>query len=121
MEMRFLAKFLNELLQFMEEKHVNFKCSMCGMCCRNIHYWKKNLHLIRKLLNDNTIDFPYKDVNGVCEMLSDNKCSIYESRPIVCNTEKMYKLLHQVTGMEVSEFLKYQTISCTKNRLGLRE
>ena len=41
--------------------------------------------------------------------------------PIVCNTEKMYKLLHQVTGMEVSEFLKYQTISCTKNRLGLRE
>lgn len=105
----------------MEEKLVNFKCRMCGMCCHNIHYWKKNLSLLRILLNDDTIDFPYKDTKGVCEMLSDNKCSIYESRPIVCNTEKMYKLLHQVTGMEKSDFLKYQTISCIKNRFGSRE
>jgi hypothetical protein len=76
---------------------------------------------MREFLNDDTIDFPYKNINGVCEMLSDNKCSIYETRPIVCNTEKMYTLLHQATGMEVDDFLKYQAISCVKNRLGLRE
>ena len=105
----------------MEDRHVNFKCSMCGMCCRNIQYWKKNLSLMRRLLNDETIDFPYNDINGVCEMLFENKCCIYESRPVVCNTEEMYKLLHKSTGMGVPEFLKLQAISCSKNQQGLRK
>lgn len=93
---------------------------MCGMCCRNVHHWKENLSQMQELLNDETIDFPFKESNGVCEMLQDNMCSIYESRPIVCNTEKMYALLHKTTGMSVSEFVKLQAISCVKNQLGLR-
>lgn len=104
----------------MEERLVKFKCSMCGMCCRNVHHWKENLSQMRELLHDETIDFPFKESNGVCEMLYDNRCSIYESRPIVCNTEKMYEILHKTTGMSVSEFLKLQAISCAKNQLGLR-
>ena len=104
----------------MEERIVKFKCNMCGMCCRNVHHWKENLSQIRELLHDETIDFPFKESNGVCEMLHENMCSIYESRPIVCNTEKMYVLLHKATGMGVTEFLKLQTISCAKNQLGLR-
>lgn len=90
------------------------------MCCRNIQYWRKNLPLMRKLLNDEAIDFPYKDTNGVCEMLVDNKCSIYETRPVVCNTEEMFKLLHKAIGLEVTDFLEYQALSCKKNQLGLR-
>lgn len=100
---------------------VKFKCNMCGMCCRNIHYWKMNLPLMKEILNDESIDFPYKDINGVCEMLADNKCSIYEIRPIACNTEEMFKLLHNAIGLEVLDFLKYQEISCRKNQLGLRK
>lgn len=100
---------------------VNFKCNMCGMCCRNIHYWKMNLPLMKEILNDESIDFPYKDINGVCEMLADNKCSIYETRPIACNTEEMFKLLHNAIGLEVLDFLKYQEISCRKKQLGLRK
>lgn len=104
----------------MEERLVNFKCSMCGMCCRNINYWRKNLPLMREILNEEYLDFPYKDINGVCEMLVDNKCSIYKTRPIVCNTEEMFKLFHKATGIEVSDFLELQNLSCTKNRHGLR-
>jgi len=91
------------------------------MCCRNIHYWKKNLPLMREIIDDESIDFPYKDINGVCEMLVDNKCSIYETRPIVCNAEEMFKLLHNAIGLEVSDFLQYQEISCRKNQLGIRK
>lgn len=91
------------------------------MCCRNIQYWRNNLSFIRKLLNDETIDFPYKDTNGVCEMLVDNKCSIYDMRPMVCNTEEMFKLLHKNIGLEVSDFLKYQKLSCRLNKSGLRK
>lgn len=104
----------------MEERLVKFKCNMCGMCCRNVHHWKKNLSQIREILHDETIDFPFKESNGVREMLYENRCSIYESRPIVCNTKKMYVLFHKSTGLSVSEFLKLQAISCAKNKLGLR-
>lgn len=103
----------------MEAKIVNFKCHMCGKCCRNIPYWKKQFPILRKLLNDDTIDFPYKDIDGVCEMLSGNKCSVYERRPLVCDTEKMYKLLNETVGMELSDFLEYQTRSCEQLRNGL--
>ena len=38
-------------------------------------------------------EFPYKtDANGACEMLVDNKCSVYENRPTVCSIEKMAAL-----------------------------
>lgn len=75
---------------------------------------------MREILHDETIDFPFKESNGVCEMLHENMCSIYDSRPMVCNTEKMYVLLHKATGMDTSEFLKHQAVSCLKNQLGLR-
>lgn len=101
----------------MGKRLVKFKCNMC---CRNVHHWKENLSQMQELLNDETIDFPFKESNGVCEMLQDNMCSIYESRPIVCNTEKMYALQHKTTGMSVTEFLRLQAISCAKNQLGLR-
>ena len=76
---------------------------------------------MRKIVNDESLDFPFKDKNGVCEMLKDNKCSIYETRPIVCNTEEMFKLLHNAIGIDVPEFLKYQAVSCRKNQMGLRK
>lgn len=76
---------------------------------------------MRKIVNDESLDFPFKDMNGVCEMLKDNKCSIYETRPTVCNTEEMFKLLHNAIGIDVTEFLKYQAVSCKKNQMGLRK
>ncbi len=53
-----------------------FKCIQCGNCCR---------HLERSEL--------YKDLDrgdGVCRYLSDNLCSIYEDRPLLCRSEESY-------------------------------
>jgi uncharacterized protein len=33
----------------------------------------------------------YDNGNGVCRYLVNNLCSIYENRPLICNTEKMYR------------------------------
>jgi Fe-S-cluster containining protein len=40
--------------------------------------------------------FPYgHDENGWCEKLVDNKCSVYESRPTLCNIEMMWQMSGQ--------------------------
>jgi Fe-S-cluster containining protein len=45
--------------------------------------------IIKKALDD----FPYNtDESGACEMLTDNGCSVYETRPNVCNIDTMARL-----------------------------
>lgn len=69
---------------------MNFGCVKCGLCCKLIpspemmdHYPEE----VRELFKG----FPYKSTNGVCEMLSeDNTCKVYDNRPDVCNTEKLF-------------------------------
>lgn len=56
-----------------------FKCDCCGQCCRHI-----------------TLSPIYMGLNrgdGVCRYLDEksNLCTIYESRPIECNVDAMYK------------------------------
>ena len=61
---------------------ISFKCSGCGCCCKRVG----------KVIEKYNIDFPYKyDENGVCEMLIDNKCSVYDTRPLICNVDEMFK------------------------------
>ena len=60
---------------------MNFPCSGCGCCC-------KRIGVIKKFLTED--EFPYNaNLDGVCEMLIDNKCSIYETRPDICSVDKM--------------------------------
>lgn len=53
-----------------------FRCSQCGECCRNLD--KSEL---------------YKQLDrgdGICKYLTDNLCSIYEERPLLCRIEESY-------------------------------
>lgn len=54
-----------------------FYCSRCGLCC-------KHIDKIPQLSE-------YHDGDGICRYLVDNKCSIYESRPDICNVDYVYK------------------------------
>lgn len=59
-----------------------FYCTKCGLCCRNVD-------LISELKE-------YDSGNGVCKFLTEeNLCSIYDSRPDVCNVEKMYEVKYK--------------------------
>lgn len=65
----------------------NFPCTGCGCCCRRINVAVGHYNVKSK---KDPLFFPYKwDENGVCENLTeDNKCKIYENRPLICNVEK---------------------------------
>lgn len=77
-----------------QESGVAFPCSGCGQCCRTIG---KILTLdnIHPLLNALVEQFPYAtDQDGVCEKLnSDNTCSVYNERPLLCNVKTVGTLL----------------------------
>jgi len=80
---------------------ISFKCSGCGCCCKRI-----------KLVIDNLdIDFPYGyDENGVCDMLVDNKCSVYETRPLICNVDELFKF----SSITREEYYKINHDACNK-------
>lgn len=61
---------------------------MCGNCCRHVQESINLLPEINRKFNL-SLTFPYKVVNGVCEMLGDdNRCKVYHSRPIMCNIDE---------------------------------
>ena len=57
---------------------MKFECDCCGICCKNI----KHVPQLQK----------YDNGNGECIYLTeDNKCSIYNNRPEICNVDLMYQ------------------------------
>ena len=53
-----------------------FPCTQCGACCKSIE----------------GIDFlaNYNE-NGRCNKLVDNRCSIYDDRPLLCRIDEAYE------------------------------
>lgn len=51
-------------------------CSKCSaLCCKQMG----------KIITE------YDRGDGICKYLEDNKCSIYDDRPFICNTVKIYE------------------------------
>ena len=68
---------------------MSFECTGCELCCKEIG------HIIGSIapmewMQKATDEFPYKaNADGSCEKLIDNKCSVYDDRPLLCNIERM--------------------------------
>jgi len=78
-----------------------FPCTQCGCCCRKVG-------LIPK---ENNLGFPYRaKENGECEMLKDNKCVVYNERPIICNIDRLIKVLK----VNKSQYYKESIDACNK-------
>lgn len=54
-----------------------FPCNSCGLCCKNIG------HIVELEA--------YNNGDGACKFLINNKCSIYETRPLICRIDEMYE------------------------------
>lgn len=55
---------------------INFPCTACGACCRSI----------------NGISFLEKyNRQGTCIKLVNNRCSIYNERPLLCRIDEAYE------------------------------
>ena len=79
-----------------------WKCKECGACCYFIDKAKKMGY-----------EFPYKaKKDGSCEKLIDNRCSIYEDRPDICNVEKVRRILDK----EYFEYYELMEKSCEEVR-----
>ena len=76
-----------------------FECDRCGLCCRSIG----GIELLREL-NDGT---------GVCRYLdrSTNLCSIYASRPLLCNVDEAYRKLFS-SSMSLKEYYEINYRAC---------
>lgn len=92
-----------------------FTCEKCGACCRNVERWRNNSKKLSELLGVELV-FPYKDIGGICEFLSENNtCTIYEQRPNSCRTEYIFSLLKK-KGYSDEDLLSMQIQSCIINR-----
>jgi Fe-S-cluster containining protein len=56
---------------------MTFNCNQCGACCK----------VLPILVAPDLVD-----EDGHCRHLKDNKCTIYENRPDICNHDKMFAL-----------------------------
>lgn len=83
-----------------------FPCSGCGLCCKRLNTIK---YEIPKSI------FPYNwDESGRCEMLTDDdKCAVYDDRPLICNIDRMYDTVHN-GSMTREDYHMMNAIICNK-------
>lgn len=84
----------------------SFPCSGCGLCCTHIN-------IIGEKYGKSV--FPYGwDQTGRCEKLTeDNRCSVYNERPLVCSVDGMYDAVFN-QDMTRDEFYKLNADICNK-------
>jgi len=72
-----------------------FPCTFCGCCCSHVDMAIENARKSpHPVWNNSAETFPFSyDINGKCEKLINNKCSVYEDRPLLCNLKKLGELL----------------------------
>ena len=77
---------------------IKFPCSKCGACCRRIGVLYPEL----------------EGPDGACIYLSsDNLCTIYPDRPLLCNVDKTYERFFK-DKMSREEFYKVNLEACKK-------
>ena len=59
-----------------------FHCDRCGLCCRKVGRFEFMKAFDRG--------------DGVCKYLNENNlCSIYETRPTICNVDELYEKFYR--------------------------
>jgi Fe-S-cluster containining protein len=94
----------------------DFPCTSCGQCCRliGLHFdhsnpvYQNSPQAVKDLMDN----FPHPiNSDNSCSMLDENGlCSIYEDRPIICNT----KYAPQLLNLTKPQFNNYMAQSCNK-------
>lgn len=76
-----------------------FPCTQCGACCRHVHLADETKFLDRG--------------DGICHHYDiDSKlCSIYETRPLICQVEKQFQLNYQ-DRFKWNEFIEINQAAC---------
>ena len=73
-----------------------FPCTSCGACCSSI----EGIEFLKDFNSD-----------GTCSMLVNNKCKIYENRPLLCRIDESYDQYFS-TFMTKDEFYIQNAKAC---------
>jgi Fe-S-cluster containining protein len=83
----------------------NFPCTACGLCCQRAGNAVRHARTLISMGETNPYAkeiaaFPYPfDETGRCSQLTaDNKCAVYDKRPLICDIEKVWEKYHKPTG-----------------------
>ena len=88
----------------------NFPCTKCGLCCKQLANTLANQHSLPQKLQDLLSIFPYRPKpDGSCPKLTeDGLCSVYESRPIICNI----KLSATLYNHDITDWYRINADNC---------
>ncbi|MFJ7407673.1 MULTISPECIES: YkgJ family cysteine cluster protein [unclassified Lysinibacillus] len=75
-----------------------FPCTSCGACCLSI----EGIEFLK--------DF---NVNGKCNLLENNGCSIYETRPLLCRIDESYNQIF-INYMTKEEYYFQNAKACNQ-------
>lgn len=77
---------------------MSFECTKCGECCKRVGLFP----FMRK----------YDRGDGACiHLTEDNLCDIYEERPDICNTDKLFQRIYSRT-MSREEYDRMNMDAC---------
>lgn len=85
---------------------------MCGLCCLHARELI-DAHKDSMFTREAARKFPYKfDQGGACEKFDKETklCTVYETRPEICQVEAMYKHFPVKTGIE--EYYRLNEVAC---------
>lgn len=77
---------------------MDFPCNQCGWCCQNLDKNKMYSALDRG--------------DGTCKWfdLEENNCTVYDTRPLICNIEAMYH--DSFFAMNYDEYIELNIKTC---------
>lgn len=80
---------------------MNWQCNCCGKCCQHVD----KVPALQSLA----------DEDGRCKYLDkDNRCSIYDHRPAVCNVRWIYEHFFKPMGVSEEDYYAKTQEACEK-------
>lgn len=88
---------------------MDYPCTGCSECCRRVQSVLELSHE-HPVMQELVRRFPYQTRDdGACEMLTkEGRCSVYESRPLLCNI----KMGGQLLKMDEMEWYRLNQVGC---------
>lgn len=95
----------------------DFPCTGCALCCKNVRKIHADALSYPKssIIYRAAAAFPYSwDETGSCVMLENNLCSIYASRPLLCNVKEISKQIAAELNSDLGTVYALTAAACNE-------
>jgi uncharacterized protein len=92
----------------------SFPCIKCGICCKRLKETLGKRDLASPFLQKAIDEFPHPlREDGSCSQFIDGLCGVYESRPLLCNIDKIFDE-HVKNTVSRREYHIFVAMSCNE-------